>query len=289
MTRSAALDHIAARVLSSDELLTLSDVSPPRMTDAALRQGLSLRGVRLGSSGTLFPAAVDPPPTNGEYPAFIAEVRRILAEGRPVDTDELLTRVALPDGQVPIARAHDVLRAAGLVRIPGIGWWTDPTWADGKGQIFAESPIGSEIFPIIRCMNTYGWPLHPDIIAERTWVSIHIFAPNRIKPYLPYFQNIGLRMIAPTCEARRHRVPMSAGVASQMLGISGVDLLTVREHRTAYVLSLLLGRAGLARVKMSNTRRSGKYMRTLRMELTDEGRQELERMAARTRAVEEVI
>lgn len=297
LTRDKALDAIAANVTRAggETTLALATVNVDTqwlLSREALTNGLRERGIELRDNDVLKIPEPEFGTSYPDYPLFVPAALAMLATSEaPIDTGKIINYCNLPDHQIPFSRADDLLRDAGLFHIPGVGWWSKPQWIDTRGTLFTAPGGRRKMKTAIRLFNECGWPLHTLAIerfsARRAledpynyvFVPASYFNAGAGHHTRPFFRNIGMRFIIPAAEVEKATVPMSPSIASTLLEVTPRDLLLRTDNYGAYGLAYLLGKHGLARVRKSRTVRHGKATATIRMELTPEGRTELQRMA----------
>lgn len=242
----------------------------------AIENAMRLRGVTVDGSMLR--------PTD-QMPDFAqAALMAVELQGRPMMADEIIAATRLPDTAIPLLTISSALEEAGLSLLPGVGWWTDRVWKDEAGEAFYKRTRSKHGMAVLRLFVRHGWPLHAAEIERLTGGDVRAKALENRADIFGGIANVGLRMYAPETEAERYVVPMSRGLAKDLLHTHPDKPILRTRHYTRFMVALLMGRARWAVLKRGTTQKDGPRTACLRVRLTPTGEAMLTQMSAGRRA-----
>jgi hypothetical protein len=238
-----------------------------------LANAMKARGLiyRDGMISAPEPEPGEPIPPADVTAQFIAACGLIFTTAQsPVDTPDLIRRT----GVTPPPRMTAALKRAGLHYIKGAGWWTAPQYTTPEGKLLSRRIPSERLAAAVAAFENHGWPLTGSdlerltkgIVTQR-WIDGYMR-----KPIAEFFSaGHGLGLYAPADQRSQKPFPITANVATMMIGNSDGRLLNNIEHTHAYKLALLLSRHDMATVKRSRTPIEKTAVSTVRVKLTAAG------------------
>jgi hypothetical protein len=256
--------------------------SKQAMTNAMRVRGIDVR------SGMLCRADDDREhfePVMTDYMEFRQAAKRAIQEaGYPIDTMDLANRTGLNHSAIPLVSMSIHLRKEGIHFLPGVGYWTAPSYTDPSGRIVSRRCRSERAQALIECFETLGWPLvgrdverHTNGLVTSRFLTTYAADSGRAT-----VAGLGGGLYVPADKRDSAVIPMSRNVALAMQSLEPETMIDDQDGLRLFRLATLFERKGLATVRKSRSSRGGKRVQTARIEYNKAGLQVLERVTRQT-------
>lgn len=298
MVDEATLDHLAfsfrqlaVKQCSLEVLARQADMKiSAELEELAFRNAMMIRGVLVEHGmckvyeGHDFKDTI--PTAFRKFSARAVEI--VEMEDAPVPAAELIARIGMSEGAMPLGALRRNLQRVGLNFIPGLGYWHKKHFIDAAGTIYGKQPGSKRREAMLAAFQSYGWPLtNVDIqAATRGYVSRHYVVMTAKQPY-PDILSIGYGLYVPAGAAKRAGVPMSKNIARAFLELDPGEAIDAKDNTRMYRMCKLLHEMGYGLARYSNTRLDNKQRRIAYFTVNKTGRRRLKDVVGRKKPADE--
>lgn len=260
------------------DVLAAIGVERMELRDGALAAAMAARGISFEDGRLYSPkAAAAVEPASADYKPFIAAALEIIDMATaPIPAAEMVGATGIAASAIPRGGFSHHLTAAGIHYIPGAGYWKAPQFVGDDGEFFYAPPKAKKVRIMLECFKLHGWPLAGEDVERLTsgavasrFVTLHAAKAGGSA----VIKGIGNALFVPAgaMETPERPVPISPGVAGELLKLTPADKIFRSENVLLYKLARVLERHGHAKVFGRFLVRNGRRQRAVSLELTEAG------------------